>query len=98
MTTDTEALRQDFERHIVATGRSKKELIFKAGHYLYPNVQEIWELYQAGYAAAQAEIAAAGEPDARELFNAGWCAAARFCGREDVVYAGLVGPGGVSSF
>ena len=58
MTTDTEALRQDFERHIVATGRSKKELIFKAGHYLYPNVQEIWELYQAGYAAAKAETAA----------------------------------------
>ena len=59
MTTDTEALRQKFERHIVATGRSEGELIFEAGHYLYPDVQEIWELYQAGYAAAKAETAAA---------------------------------------
>lgn len=57
MTTDTEALRQKFERHIVATGRSEGELIFEAGHYLYPDVQEIWELYQAGYAAAKAETA-----------------------------------------
>ena len=62
MTTDTEALRQKFERHIVATGRSDGELIFEAGHYLYPDVQEIWELYQAGYAAAKAEIADVGEP------------------------------------
>ena len=58
MTTDTEALRQKFERHIVATGRSEGELIFEAGHYLYPDVQEIWELYQAGHAAAKAENAA----------------------------------------
>lgn len=58
MTTNTEALRQKFERHIVATGRSEGELIFEAGHYLYPDVQEIWELYQAGYAAAKAEAAA----------------------------------------
>jgi hypothetical protein len=36
--------------------------------------------------------------DAREMFNAGWCAAARFCGREDVVYDGLVGPGGSPAF
>lgn len=55
MTTDPEALRQKFERHIVATGRSEGELIFEAGHYLYPDVQEIWELYQAGYAAAKAD-------------------------------------------
>lgn len=52
MTTETESLRQKFERHIVATGRSEGELIFEAGHYLYPDVQEIWELYQAGHAAA----------------------------------------------
>lgn len=58
MTTDTESLRQKFERHIVATGRSEGELIFEAGHYLYPDVQEIWELYQAGHAAAKAETAA----------------------------------------
>lgn len=64
MTTETEALRQKFERHIVATGRSEGELIFEAGHYLYPDVQEIWELYQAGYAAAKSETAAAGISDA----------------------------------
>lgn len=58
MTTNTEALRQKFERHIVATGRSEGELIFEAGHYLYPDVQEMWELYQAGHAAAKAETAA----------------------------------------
>ena len=55
MTTDTEALRQKFERHIVATGRSDGELIFEAGHYLYPDVQEIWELYQAGHADAKVD-------------------------------------------
>ena len=60
MTTDTEAMRQKFERHIVATGRSEGELIFEAGHYLYPDVQEIWELYQAGHAAAKAELTDAG--------------------------------------
>jgi len=62
MTTDTEALRQKFERHIAATGRSEGELIFEAGHYLYPDVQEIWELYQAGHADAKAEPADVGEP------------------------------------
>ena len=64
MITDTEAQRQKFERHIVATGRSEGELIFEAGHYLYPDVQEIWELYQAGHAAAKAENADVGEPAA----------------------------------
>ena len=58
MTAETESLRQKFERHIVATGRSEGELIFEAGHYLYPDVQEIWWLYQAGHAAAKAETAA----------------------------------------
>lgn len=37
-------------------------------------------------------------PDTREMFNAGWCAAARFCDREDAVYDGLVGPGGCPAF
>lgn len=54
--------------------------------------------YYVGHAAAKAETADVGEPDAREMFNAGWCAAARFCGREDVVYDGLVGPGGCPAF
>ena len=39
-----------------------------------------------------------GGSDPREMFNAGWCAAARFCDREDVVYDGLVGPGGCPAF
>jgi len=38
------------------------------------------------------------EPNAREIFNAGWCAAARFCDREDVVYDGLVGHSGCPAF
>lgn len=62
MTAETESLRQKFERQIVATGRSEGELIFEAGHYLYPDVQEMWELYQAGHAAAKAETADVGEP------------------------------------
>lgn len=41
MTTDTEALRQKFERHIVATGRSEGELIFEAGHYLYTELSAL---------------------------------------------------------
>ena len=59
MSTDTESLRQKFERHIVATGQFEGELIFEAGHYLCPDVQEIWERYQAVHAAAKAETAAA---------------------------------------
>ena len=39
-----------------------------------------------------------GVPDAKEMFNAGWCAAVRFCDREDVVYDGLVGPSGCPAF
>jgi len=62
MTAETESLRQKFERHIVATGQFEGELIFEAGHYLCPDVQEIWERYQAVHAAAKAETAAAGEP------------------------------------
>ena len=58
MTAETESLRQKFERHIVATGQFEGELIFEAGHYLCPDVQEIWERYQAVHAAAKAETAA----------------------------------------
>ena len=72
MTTDTEALRQKFERHIVATGRSDGELIFEAGHYLYPDVQEIWELYQAGHAAAKAENAEQEQAKQRDAERYSW--------------------------
>ena len=63
-----------------------------------PDYPSEWDAYQAGHADAKAETADVGDPDAREMFNAGWCAAARFCGREDVVYDGLVGPGGCPAF
>ena len=58
MTAETKSLRQKFERHIVATGQFEGELIFEAGHYLCPDVQEIWERYQAVHAAAKSETAA----------------------------------------
>lgn len=36
--------------------------------------------------------------DARNLFDAGWKAAARFCDREDVVADGIVGEGACPQF
>lgn len=97
MTPDTEALRAQFEAWFsggfpIAVERTAD------GEYKYMPAHSAWKAYQAGHAAAKAETADVGEPDAREMFNAGWCAAARFCGREDVVYDGLVGPGGCPAF
>ena len=97
MTTNTEALTYD---HIVA-------LALEYGFKLKPQVDGRMALndyvidfaravYDIGRAAAKA--ADVGGPDARKMFNAGWCAAARFCGREDVVYDGLVGHGGCPAF
>ena len=50
------------------------------------------------FAAEAVRLNAQAVPDTREMFNAGWCAAARFCDREDAVYDGLVGPGGCPAF
>ena len=69
MTTDTEALRAQFEREF---GKSPYEWTLSrlqekrawAGQYTDLKTQCGWEGYQAGYAAAKAEIAAAGISDA----------------------------------
>ena len=82
MTAETESLRQKFERHIVATGQFEGELIFEAGHYLCPDVQEIWERYQAVHTAAKAETAAAVATE-RER-------AAQFCDRRQAELLALV--------
>lgn len=56
MTTETEALRAQFEKLLSDSGRAC--LYEGDGQYSYPH-DFSWLCYQAGYAAAQAEIAAA---------------------------------------
>lgn len=46
----------------------------------------------------QAQAGAVPLDEARRLFDAGWKAAARFCGREDVVADGLIGFGACPQF
>ena len=65
MTTDTEALRRAFEAYI--NPDADIDLHWQsAGYYAGQGVQQGWLDFQAGYAAAKAEAAAAGEPVA-------WC-------------------------
>ena len=56
MTTDTEALRAQFEKLLSDSGRAC--LYEGDGQYSYPH-DFSWLCYQAGYAAAKAETAAA---------------------------------------
>ena len=56
MTTDTEALRARFEKLLSDSGRAC--LYEGDGQYAYPH-DFSWLCYQAGYAAAKAETAAA---------------------------------------
>ena len=61
MTTDTEALRARFEKLLSDSGRAC--LYEGDGQYAYPH-DFSWLCYQAGYAAAKAETAAAvAQPD-----------------------------------
>ena len=60
MTTDTEALRAQFEREI---GEAAPFPVQRYGDsYAHRICAWAWEGYQAGHAAAKAETAAAGEP------------------------------------
>ena len=56
---DVEALRAKFEQRMLDDGWSAGELDWKGNHYAYPGIQDAWELYQVGHAAAKAETAAA---------------------------------------
>ena len=47
---------------------------------------------------AQAQAGAVPLDEARRLFDAGWKAAALFCGREDVVADGIIGFGACPQF
>ena len=59
MTTDTEALRAQFEKMLSDSGRA---FIYEGdGHYAYPH-DFSWLCYLAGHAAAKAETATVGAP------------------------------------
>ena len=54
-----EALRAQFEQHMLDNGWSDGELDWRGSHHAYLDIQDAWKLYQAGHAAAKAETAAA---------------------------------------
>ena len=58
MTTDTEALRAQFEQYVNPDGDVNMHWL-AAGFYAGMGVQQSWLDFQAGHAAAKAEIAAA---------------------------------------
>ena len=62
MTTDTEALRAQFERRMNLRGWSEANIRRDGLDYSSTQITEAWHAFQAGYAAAKAETAAAGEP------------------------------------
>ena len=59
MTTDTEALRAQFERRMNLRGWSEANIRRDGLDYSSTQITEAWHAYQAGYAAAKAETAAA---------------------------------------
>ena len=68
---DVEALRAKFEQRMLDDGWSAGELDWKGNHYAYPGIQDAWELYQAGHAAA-AETAAAVAKEREPQMPEGW--------------------------
>ena len=63
MTTDTEALRAQFERRMNLRGWSEANIRRDGLDYSSTQITEAWHAFQAGYAAAKAETAAdVGEP------------------------------------
>lgn len=68
MTTDTEALRAQFEQYINPEGDVKLHWQ-PAGHYAGHGVQQSWLDFQAGHAAAKAETADVVEPVAWMTLN-----------------------------
>ncbi len=59
MTTDTEALRAQFERRMNLRGWSEANIRRDGLDYTSTQITEAWHAFQAGYAAAKAETAAA---------------------------------------
>lgn len=62
MTTDTEALRAQFERRMNLRGWSEANIRRDGLDYSSTQITEAWHAFQAGHAAAKAEIADVGEP------------------------------------
>ena len=58
MTTDTEALRAQFERRMNLRGWSEANIRRDGLDYSSTQITEAWHAYQAGHAAAKAETAA----------------------------------------
>ena len=59
MTTNTEALRAQFERRMNLRGWSEASIRRDGLDYSSTQITEAWHAFQAGYAAAKAETAAA---------------------------------------
>ena len=59
MTTNTEALRAQFERRMNLRGWSEANIRRDGLDYSSTQITEAWHAFQAGYAAAKAETAAA---------------------------------------
>ena len=57
MTTDTEALRAQFERRMNLRGWSEANIRRDGLDYSSTQITEAWHAFQAGYAAAKAETA-----------------------------------------
>ena len=57
MTTDTEALRAQFERRMYLRGWSEANIRRDGLDYSSTQITEAWHAYQAGHAAAKAETA-----------------------------------------
>ena len=60
MTTDTEALRAQFERRMNLRGWPEANIRRDGLDYSSTQITEAWHAFQAGYAAAKAETAAVG--------------------------------------
>ena len=58
MSTETEALRAQFERRMNLRGWSKANIRRDGLDYSSTQITEAWHAFQAGYAAAKAETAA----------------------------------------
>ena len=64
-----EALRAQFEQHMLDNGWSDGELDWRGSHHAYLDIQDAWKLYQAG----RAGFALFGpfKPNTNGLFGAG---------------------------
>ena len=70
MTTDTEALRAQFERRMNLRGWSEANIRRDGLDYSSTQLTEAWHAFQAGHAAATAETAAAVAAERERAVNA----------------------------